>query len=42
MYGYKREYCEGRVNTRVVQQEVFKHRDGFMILENVAIASLAP
>jgi YgiT-type zinc finger domain-containing protein len=37
MYGHKCEYCEGTVNTRVVQKEAFKHRDGFVILENVAI-----
>ncbi len=37
MYGYKCEYCDGIVQEQVVEQEVFKHRDGFVILENVPI-----
>ena len=37
MYGYKCEYCDGIVQERVVEQEVFKHRNGFVILENVPI-----
>jgi YgiT-type zinc finger domain-containing protein len=37
MYGYRCEYCEGTVQPRTVKQEAFKHRDGFVILENVAI-----
>ena len=37
MYGYKCEYCEGVVEERVVKQEVFKHRHGFVILENVPV-----
>lgn len=37
MYGYRCEYCEGTVHPRTVKQEAFKHRDGFVILENVAI-----
>jgi YgiT-type zinc finger domain-containing protein len=31
------EYCEGTVQPRTVKQEAFKHRDGFVILENVLI-----
>ena len=37
MYGYKCEYCEGLVQPRLVNREVFKHRDGFVILENVVM-----
>ncbi len=31
------EYCEGTVQPRIVKREAFKHRDGFVILENVTI-----
>ena len=37
MYGYKCEYCDGIVRQRVVEHEAFKHRAGFVILENVPI-----
>lgn len=37
MYGYKYEYCEGTVQPRTVKREAFKHRDGFVILEDVTI-----
>ena len=37
MYGYRCEYCEGTVQPRTVKHEAFKHRDGFVILENVTI-----
>ena len=37
MYGYRCEYCEGTVQNRLVKREVFKHRDGFVIFENVTI-----
>jgi YgiT-type zinc finger domain-containing protein len=37
MYGYQCEYCEGTVQSQTVKREAFKHRDGFVILENVAI-----
>lgn len=37
MYGYKCEYCDGIVQERVVEREAFKHRSGFVILENVPI-----
>ena len=37
MYGYKCEYCNGTVREKVVTQEVFKHKHGFVILENVPI-----
>ena len=37
MYGYRCEYCEGTVQPRVVDREAFKHKGGFVILENIAI-----
>jgi YgiT-type zinc finger domain-containing protein len=37
MYGYRCEYCDGTVQERVVEREAFKHRDGFVILENVPV-----
>jgi YgiT-type zinc finger domain-containing protein len=37
MYGYKCEYCEGTVKERVVDKEAFKHKNGFVILENVPV-----
>lgn len=37
MYGYRCEYCEGTVQPRVVKREAFKHKDGFIILEDIKI-----
>lgn len=37
MYGYRYEYCEGTVRPKRVERESFKHRNGFIILENVII-----
>ncbi|MEK6408796.1 MAG: YgiT-type zinc finger protein [Acidobacteriota bacterium] len=37
MYGYKCEYCEGTVRPKKVKQEAFKHKTGFVILEEVII-----
>ncbi len=37
MYGYKCEYCDGTVNERIVAREAFKHKTGFVILEEVPI-----
>jgi YgiT-type zinc finger domain-containing protein len=37
MYEYPCEYCEGTVQPRLVKREAFKHRDGFVILEDVTI-----
>jgi len=37
MYGYKCEYCDGIVREKIVKREVFKHKDGFVILENVPV-----
>ncbi|MCI0747487.1 MAG: YgiT-type zinc finger protein [Verrucomicrobia subdivision 3 bacterium] len=37
MYGYQCEYCEGTVRPKKVAHEAFKHKKGFVILENVTI-----
>ena len=37
MYGYKCEYCEGTVRPKQVKREAFKHKAGFVILEEVII-----
>ena len=37
MYSYRCEYCEGIVRPRLVEREAFKHKSGFVILENVTI-----
>lgn len=37
MYGYKCEYCDGVVREKRVQREAFKHKAGFVILENVPV-----
>lgn len=37
MYGYQCEYCEGTVRPRKVKREAFKHKTGFVILEDVII-----
>lgn len=37
MYGYQCEYCEGTVQPRRVACEAFKHKNGFIILEDITI-----
>ncbi len=37
MYGYPCEYCDGTVQPRRVEKEAFKHKSGFIILEDVTI-----
>lgn len=37
MYGYKCEYCEGTVRPKKVKREAFKHKTGFVILEDIII-----
>ena len=37
MYGYKCEYCDGVVKEKLVKKEVFKHKTGFVMLENVPV-----
>ena len=36
-FGYRCEYCEGTVREKRVEREAFKHRAGFVILEDVLI-----
>lgn len=36
-YGYQCEHCEGTVRPKLVAREAFKHKSGFVILENVVI-----
>jgi YgiT-type zinc finger domain-containing protein len=36
-FGYQCEYCEGTVQAKRVEREAFKHKTGFVILENVVI-----
>jgi YgiT-type zinc finger domain-containing protein len=37
MYGYDCEHCDGIVRERLLEREAFKHRTGFVILENVSM-----
>jgi YgiT-type zinc finger domain-containing protein len=37
MYGYRCEHCVGTVRPKKVAMESFKHRKGFVILEDVTI-----
>ena len=37
MYGYACEYCEGIIKERLIKNEVFKHKNGFVMLENVPV-----
>ncbi len=37
MYGYKCEYCEGTVQKRLVKKEVFKRKNGSVMIENVPV-----
>lgn len=37
MYGYKCQYCAGTVQPKTVAMESFKHRAGFVILEDVTV-----
>lgn len=36
-FGYRCEYCKGTVRAKRVDQEAFKHKSGFVILEEVVI-----
>src|SRR5262245_44275010 len=36
-FGYRCTYCEGSVHTKRVVREAFKHKAGFVILEDVVI-----
>lgn len=37
MYDFECEHCEGRVRAKTVKREAFKHKQGFVILEDVTI-----
>ncbi len=37
MYNYPCEYCDGLVRPKQIEQEAFKHRDGFVIMKNIII-----
>ena len=37
MYNYRCEYCEGMIRPKKVKREAFKHKNGFVILEDVTI-----
>lgn len=37
MYNHKCEYCEGTVRSKRVKREAFKHKNGFVILEDVDV-----
>jgi len=37
MYEYSCEYCGGTVKERLVKKEVLKHKNGFVMLENVPV-----
>lgn len=37
MYGYQCEYCEGKVQPHQVERESFKHKNGFVILEDITV-----
>jgi len=36
-YGYRCAHCEGTVRPKKVAREAFKHRKGFVILEDIVI-----
>ncbi len=36
-FGYRCEYCQGTVRAKHVEREAFKHRLGFVILEDLVI-----
>jgi len=37
MYGYRCAYCDGTVKPRAVEREAFKHKNGFVILEDIVV-----
>jgi YgiT-type zinc finger domain-containing protein len=36
-FGYRCEYCEGAVQPKHVDREAFKHKTGYVILEDLVI-----
>ena len=41
IYGYKCQYCSGTVHAKKLTMESFKHKNGFIILEDVTIGVCA-
>jgi YgiT-type zinc finger domain-containing protein len=37
MYGYRYAHCQGTVRPKKVAREAFKHKKGFIILEDIVI-----
>jgi YgiT-type zinc finger domain-containing protein len=37
MYGYRCEHCDGTVRPKKIEREAFKHKKGFIILEDVVV-----
>ena len=37
MYGFPCEHCKGTVQERRVEREAFRHKEGFVILEDVPV-----
>ena len=37
MYAYQCEYCKGNVQPQQIEREVFEHKNGFVILEDIAV-----
>ena len=37
MHGYQCQYCEGTVRPKKIAREAFKHKKGFVILEQVTV-----
>lgn len=37
LYGYRCQYCSGTVQAKRVAMEGFKHRGGFILLEDVVV-----
>ena len=36
-FGYRCEYCGGIVRPKQVEREAFKHKNGFVILEDIVV-----
>jgi YgiT-type zinc finger domain-containing protein len=36
-FGYQCEYCKGTVRPKHIEREAFKHKSGFVILEDLVI-----
>lgn len=37
MYGFQCEHCDGLVRERKVDREAFRHKGGFVVLEDVPV-----